>query len=184
LALVALVLMLGSVSGAHLNPAITLGLWSLRRIKPLPAVAYIGAQLSGAIAGYYLYTYFVNSQWEGTGAFEARVLVAEAAGALLFAMGWASVVYQKYTGGTAAFVIGASFALGLLVASIASVATGVFSGGFINPALALGAQQWVWGSYMLGPVLGAVIGFNLYALLFAPASELAEETEKSTTRKK
>lgn len=181
LALITLVLVLGRVSGAHLNPAITIGLWSLRRIKALPALGYIGAQVLGGIAAYYLYTYFIGSTWENLGAFEAPVLVAEAVGAFIFAMGWAAVIYQKYEGLKAAFVIGISFTTGLLVASIASVAAGVMSGGFINPAIALGAQSLVWGSYALGPVLGAIIGFNLYALLFAPASELAADEKKAMT---
>jgi hypothetical protein len=37
----------------------------------------------------------------------------------------------------------------------------------LNPAVALGAQAWVWGTYVLGPVVGALVGVNLYAYLFA-----------------
>ena len=188
LALAALVLILGGVSGAHLNPAVTIGLWSLRRIKTLAAVAYIAAQLLGAVAAYYLFTYFINSQnvdapWETTSTFEARILVAEAVGALIFTMGWAAAMYQKFTGLQQAVTIGASLTLGILVASVATVADGLFSGGFVNPAVALSSQSWVWGTYVLGPVLGGIIGFNLYALLFAPASELAAEA-KSNSKKK
>lgn len=179
LAMAASVLTLGAVSGAHLNPAITVGLWSLRRIKTLPAIAYVAVQLLGAVAAYYMFTYFVDNTWENTASFEARVLVAEAVGALVFSLGVAAVIYQKLQGLKAAFTIGASLTLGVLVASIASVAAGVFSGGFVNPAIALGAQSWVWGSYVLGPVLGAIIGFNLYALLFAPATELVKGSKKS-----
>lgn len=182
LALVVLVLVLGNVSGAHLNPAVTVGLWSLRRIKTLPALAYVGVQLLGGIAAYYMYSYFVDATWENTGAFDARILVAEAVGALVFTMGIAAVLYQKHTGLQAAFTIGASLTLGVVIASTASVAAGVIGGGFVNPAIALGAQSWVWGTYVLGPILGGIIGFNLYALLFAPASELAEETQKAVKK--
>lgn len=183
LALAVLVLMLGNVSGAHLNPAITLGLWSLRRVKTLPAIGYIAAQLLGGLAAYYMFSYFVDSTWENAGTFDARILVAEAVGAFVFAMGWAAALYQKFTGLQQAAVIGASLTVGILIASTASVAAGVFSGGFINPAVALGAQAWVWGTYVLGPVLGAIIGFNLYALLFASAGELAA-SEKAASKKK
>lgn len=177
LTLAALVTMLGPVSGAHLNPAITLGLWSARRIKTLPALTYIVAQLLGAICAYLLYTYFVNSHWQNSGKFESRVLVAEATGAFVFALGWAATIYQRMEGARAAFTIGAALTIGALVASVGS-------GGILNPAVALGARSWVWGTYVLGPVLGAIIGFNLYALLFAPADALVSPLDKPKATKK
>lgn len=179
LTLAALVMLFGTISGAHFNPAITLGLWSARRIKTLPAVVYIAAQLLGGICAYLLYTYFVNTHWANSGKFESRTLVAEATGAFVFAMGWAATVYQKLEGGKAAFVVGASLTVGVLVASAGS-------GGILNPAVALGLRTWVWGTYVLGPVLGAIIGFNLYALLFAPSDALLESpaAAKVTSKKK
>jgi aquaporin Z len=177
LTLAALATVLGPISGAHLNPAITVGLWSARRIKTLPAITYIVAQLLGAMCAYLLYTYFVNTHWSNGGKFESRVLVAEATGAFVFALGWAATVYQRLEGARAAFAVGASLTVGALVASVAS-------GGLINPAVALGARSWVWGTYVLGPVLGAIIGFNLYALLFAPADALASPLDKPKAAKK
>lgn len=173
--LAVLVMMLGSVSGMHANPAITLGMWSARRIKTLPAVMYIVAQLLGAMCAYLLYTYFINNTWGNSGKFESRILLAEALGAFVFAMGWASTVYHKMEGGRAAFVIGASLVAGVLVASMGS-------GGLINPAIAMGARVWVWGTYVLGPVLGAIIGFNLYALLFAPTDSLASPLDEKQSK--
>jgi len=175
LTLAALVLTFGAVSGAHLNPAVTIGLWSLRRVKAVPAAVYVAAQLLGGWSAYWLYTYFANRRWDNSGDFEGRILVAEAAGAMVFAMGWAAVMYQKYKGLKAAFAVGASLTLGLLVASIAGVAAGIVSGGIVNPAVALGTHSWVWGTYVLGPVLGAIIGFNLYALLFASTESLKDD---------
>jgi len=158
-------LTLGAVSGAHLNPLVTIGLWSVRRIKAAPAVVYIAAQLLGGIAAYYLFTYFVGQTFHNTGDFQGKVLVAEAVGGFIFSLGWASVVYQKLTGGVAAAVIGLSLMLAVLVAAAGA-------GGIVNPAVALGARSWVWGTFVLGPVLGGIIGFNLYSLLFAPAGAL------------
>ncbi|HSW66420.1 MAG TPA: aquaporin [Bacillota bacterium] len=157
----------GAVSGAHFNPAITIGLWSARRVKTLPAIIYVAAQLLGGITAYLLYTYFVNAHWDNTGHFESRVLVAEAVGAFVFALGWAAAAYNKLDAGKAAFTVGAALTVGVLIASVASA-------GLLNPAVALGVRSWVWGTYVLGPVLGSVIGFNLYALLFAPAESLTE----------
>jgi glycerol uptake facilitator protein len=168
---VAMYSVLHNVSGAHLNPAISLGLWSVRKAKTLPTVVYIAAQLLGAACAYYLYAYFIGQNWDNTGTFTSKVLVAEAIGAMVFGLGWAATVYNKMEAGRAAAVIGISLFAGMVVASAAS-------GGLINPALALGVRSWVWTTYVLGPILGAVIGFNLYGLLFAPASKLIEKPAK------
>lgn len=170
-------LTLGAVSGAHLNPLVTIGMWSVRRIKTVPAIVYVAVQLLGGIAAYYLFTYFVGQTWHNTGTFEAKTLVAEAVGGFVFSMGVASVVYQKLRGGLAAATIGMSLTLGVLIAAAGA-------GGIVNPAVALGTRSWVWGTFVLGPVLGGIIGFNLYSLLFAPAAELLEAEGTSSKAKK
>ena len=170
-------LALGAVSGAHLNPAITLGLWSVRRVKTLPAIVYIAAQMLGAVGAYLLYTYFVDQSWPNNTQFDSRVLVAEAVGAMIFGLGWAAAVYQNMTDGARAAVIGISLMLGIVVAAIAA-------GGLINPAVALGMRSWVWGSFVLGPILGAIVGFNLYALLFASENSLLNRTAGTAAKPK
>lgn len=168
-------LTLGVVSGAHLNPLVTLGLWSVRRVKTIIAIVYLAAQLLGGIAAYYLFTYFVGQTWGNTGTFEGKTLVAEAVGGFIFSLGFAAVIFQKLKGGVAAATIGMSLTLGVLVAAAGA-------GGIVNPAVALGARSWVWGTFVLGPILGGIIGFNLYSLLFAPASELAAENAGSASK--
>ncbi len=170
-------LVFGAASGAHFNPAITIGLWSARRVKTLPAVVYAVAQLLGGIVAYLLYTYFVNAHWNNSGHFESRVLVAEAVGAFVFSLSWAAAAFNKLESGKAAFTVGAGLTIGILVASVGSA-------GLLNPAVALGVRSWVWGTYILGPVLGSVIGFNLYALLFAPEGSLIEKLPADKPSKK
>ena len=46
-----LITMLGPVSGAHFNPAVTLAFWMRREIKLNEALAYVGVQIIGAIMG-------------------------------------------------------------------------------------------------------------------------------------
>lgn len=152
-----------NVSGAHFNPAITIGAWTARKVKTLPALTYIVAQLLGGWAAYGIYTYFVNSSLQQIGGhFTARVLVAEAVGVFVFALVWAAVAAQKLN----ANLVGAGLTLGIVVASAASI-------GFLNPAVALGGRAWEiwgsmgWGTYVLGPVLGSIIAFNLYELVFS-----------------
>ncbi len=165
LVVAAMVMAVGSVSGAHLNPAISIAMWTARKLSTLSAVMYIVMQLLGAYGAYWLYTYFVNSHLQSIGGhFSGRILAAEAAGALLFGFAWAAAVYQKFTVATTAAVAGIAYMLAIIAASSASI-------GLVNPALALGVKAWVWGTYVLGPILGAIIGVNLYGLLFAPAAD-------------
>ncbi|MBK5118200.1 MAG: aquaporin, partial [Thermoleophilia bacterium] len=46
-----LVMTLGGVSGAHLNPAVTLAASLMKKIEGVDAVVYVLAQLSGAVLG-------------------------------------------------------------------------------------------------------------------------------------
>ncbi|CAN5151201.1 hypothetical protein BH09PAT3_BH09PAT3_5680 [soil metagenome] len=166
-----LMFVFGSVSGAHANPAITLALWTARKVGSLTAVVYVIAQLLGAWAAYGLYTYFVNSSLQEIGGtYTARILVAEAVGTVVLALGWAAVAFRaNLTVGNRAALVGVSYALAVIVASAAGI-------GLVNPAVAVGTRAWEvfgsmgWGTYVLGPVLGAVLGVNLYGLLFAPAA--------------
>lgn len=174
-ALTALFLVLGTISGAQLNPAVTIGLLTTRRIKAVPAAVYMAAQFLGGWAAYGLYTYFTALHLSNNGHFDSRVMAAEAAGAFIFALGWSAQMYNRYAPSKAAFVVGGSLMLGMIVAALASA-------GVVNPAMALGMRLWGWGTYVLGPVLGAVIGFNLYALLFAPAAALVEAEAKDAKK--
>ncbi|HSW37092.1 MAG TPA: aquaporin [Candidatus Saccharimonadales bacterium] len=177
----------GENSGAHLNPAVTLALWTARKVGTLTGMLYIVMQLLGAWAAYGLYTYFVGRSLQPIGGqYAGKVLVAEAVGAFVLALGWAAAAYRRYTTGNHAAVVGIAYALGVIVASVAGI-------GLINPAVALGVRAWNiwgsmgWGAYVLGPVLGAVIGVNLFGLLFAPSGTMAvaeASTAKTTTSKK
>lgn len=154
----------GGVSGGYFNPALTLGLWTARKLSTIKSVMYIAAQFLGAWGAYYLYTYFVKNSLQAVGGhYTGRILVAETVGTLLFTFGFASAIYQGYTRAVSASVAGLSLMLGIIAASPAAI-------GLLNPAVALGVRAWVWGTYVLGPVLGAIIGVNLYGMLFAENS--------------
>src|ERR1041385_8806362 len=53
-------ILFSTISGAHVNPAITFGMWTARKIGTLRAISYIAAQLIGGLAALELYQYFVN----------------------------------------------------------------------------------------------------------------------------
>lgn len=162
-----------AVSGGYFNPALAIGAWSARKLPTLTTIMYIVVQLAGAWAAYWLYTYFVNNTLQPIGGkFSTRILTAEVVGTAIFAFGWASASYQKFSSAVSCSVAGLSLMIGIIAASSASL-------GLLNPALALGVRAWVLGTYVLGPIIGAVIGYNLYGLLMAD-SEPKAATAKAT----
>lgn len=184
LAMSMLVFMFGSTSGAHVNPAVTVGLWSARKVSSLRAVAYIVAQFIGAAAAYSLYNYLVPTGMQNVAGpeFQWPVMVAEIVGTFIFTFGVAAAVYQGFEGGQKAATIGGALALGIIIAGIAS-------NGILNPAAALGVDSWS-KAYVIGPLVGGVLGVNLFALLFADQPgffartvKKAEKTVKKTTKK-
>lgn len=178
LAYAVLTYVLSANSGAQFNPALTVGLWTARKVKTLPAIVYVLVQILGAWAAYGIYVYLVKTHLQSTGGhYAARVLVAEAVGAFIFALGWAAAAAQKFEGGKLAATVGGSFALGIMVASLAS-------NGIINPAVAVGTHAWDvwgsmgWGTYVLGPVVGGIVGINLYNVLLTGKAARATASKK------
>jgi glycerol uptake facilitator protein len=182
LALIVVTFALARASGAHFNPAVTLGMWTARKIPSVTALLYIIVQILGAYGAYLLFRYFATKNVAVLQSFDKQapealkfsmlVMVSEAVGAAIFAFGWASAVYQRFTPAVSATLAGLAYAVGIIAAGSASL-------GLLNPAVAMGAHVWMlgeggtWLNYALGPVVGAVIGINLYGLVFADAAEAA-----------
>jgi glycerol uptake facilitator-like aquaporin len=160
--LTVVVLAFGGVSGSHVNPAITFGMWTARRIGTLRAVAYVAAQMLGGLAAWQLYQYMVDKPLAAkTVTFDTRVWVAELVGTFVLALGFTAAVSRVLDALQSAVVYSAALFVGIIVASVGSA-------GLLNPALALGLRSW--GTvYILGPLVGGLLGVNLYYLLFAPA---------------
>lgn len=172
-----LVLALAGISGAVFNPAMTIGLWTVRKLRTMQALSYLVVQLAGGEVAWQLFVYLTKlSGVHNTGTYSARVLVAEVIGTFVFAFVWAAAVYQRFNLLSKAVAIGGALTAGSLIATLGS-------SGLLNPAVALGLHQWGWGTYVLGPILGAVIGFNLYNLLFVE-TELAEVAESKSEKAK
>lgn len=171
----AMVFAVGRTSGAYLNPALTLALWTARKLSTMVAAVYIAVEFLGAWAAYGLYHYLVhNAVTKLSSTFSWRTFTAEAVGAFIFALVWAAAVYQNWSRTTTAAVVG----VGLVVAMVAASAAGY---GLVNPALALGVKAWNWGSYVAGPAVGAVVAVNLFAYLFATDSERRSTKSMATS---
>ena len=149
-----LVYAIGHISGTHINPAITVALYSLKKISGKNAIGYIIAQFIGALVARWLADYLVGYVPGFTVLSNFKVGLGEATGALILAFGVALVVFDKVSEATSGIVIGVFLFLGILVAS-------VVSNGILNPAVALGVGSFSL-AYVAGPVIGAVIGMWLY----------------------
>ncbi len=187
LGLVGIVLLIGAVSGAHVNPAVTVGAWVTRRIGWLRAVTYIAVQLLGAAAAFFLFSAFLSAVepvseaalamgQQQTALFAAKELIlgkewyiffAElvATAILGFAVAHATRVKDSLT---ASFSVG----LGILIAILFGItAVGVIGAStIINPAVALALQAydpgfWPYAVYALAPVIGGIVGFVVYDLI-------------------
>lgn len=157
----------------QLNPALTLALMINRRTGLVKGLLFIAAQLIGAFAAFELYKYFAPGhvlevpdallQVKGT------ITIAEAFGAFVFAFGAAAALYRQYHPLVRSLLTGTAYAVGVMVASVASTLA------FINPFVAVASHAWVPGTYVVGPVLGALIGVTVYNLFFADKAEAVRE---------
>jgi glycerol uptake facilitator protein len=188
--LMMLIQTLGGVSGAHFNPAVTVALASVRKIRGGQALIYIAMQLIGAIAGAALAKLILDELPGGASLGNVSVSSLLAGKTLLgalcemvgtFALVWAIMgvaVNPRANPDWAGWVIGATLGFGVLVFA-------PLTGAGLNPARALGpaivAGEFVNGFgefvvvYIVGPALGgliAAIGYKL--LVLDPADRLGD----------
>ena len=147
---------IGSKSGCHINPAVTLGLWSINKIKTNDAMSYIIAQVVGGIAAFLVASILLgNSYTLGLVPESFSIFLAELIGAAVFGFGIAAVAYERSPRDAAGIVVGGSLLVGIMLA----ISFG--SAGILNPAvaIALGSLNL---SYVFGAIAGAMIGMNMY----------------------
>lgn len=157
LTLMILVYVLGPVSGAHVNPAVTLGLWCIGKMKTSGAIGYIVAQVIGAVLVGPFLTLFQIVPVNAGGLDDLASGIGEALGAGILVAGVCSVVYGKTSSGASGVTVGGSLFLGATIAS--SVGNGI-----VNPAVAIGLQS-ITLTYLLAPFVGALIFAELYRWL-------------------
>ncbi len=140
----------GGISGAHLNPAVTIGMLSAKKIKTNDAVIYVACQLAGAAVAMTIGR--LLSGQIATVAHETTLTagIGEAMGAFFLAFGVMSVTIQKVAPAAAGLVVGTSLLVGIYVAF-------PFSNAIVNPAIALAINSF-GPMEILGPIIGAVAG--------------------------
>jgi len=172
----------GRVSGAHINPAVTIALWATKRFPSTDCGAYIVAQLLGAAIGSFLFAASAGMDAVTIGGLGAtapfpgismgQAVIAEFIGTFILMLVIMGVAVDRQA--PAGF---AGLAIGLTVGGVITT-TGNIAGASLNPArtfgpylgdLILGGTNH-FGSfpiYLVGPILGAVAAAFLYDWLQA-----------------
>lgn len=158
----------GKISGAHINPVVTLAFYLKGKLSWRHAVAYIVAQFAGAIAGA-----VPLLLWNQMGRSVSFGSTAPGKGDTIWAALWGETIT------TTALVVGLFIFLGhkrlrqftpLLFPFLYAFMVwleGPLSGTSTNPARSLGpaviANMWTgWWIYFVGPVAGMLIGVSLH----------------------
>ncbi|EKO5173486.1 aquaporin Z [Vibrio vulnificus] len=176
---------IGHISGCHLNPAVTIGLWAGGRFEAKEMVPYILAQvIGGVIAGGVLYTIAsgqmgfdaVSSGFASNGYGEhspggyslTSALVTEVVMTMMFLLVILGATDQRAPQGFAPIAIGLCLTLIHLI-SIPVTNTSVNPARSTGVALYVGdwatAQLWL---FWVAPILGALLGAVAYKLISGP----------------
>ncbi len=177
LAIAAAIYALGNISGCHINPAVTIGLWSVKKFPSRDVIPYIVSQLAGASVASILFAVIVGmgavtigglgatAPFPGIGYLQA--ILAEIVGTFLLMLAIMGVaVDRRAPPGFAGLIIG------LTVAGVITT-VGNISGASLNPArtfgpylgdsLMGGLNLWIFlPIYIIGPIVGAVLAALAY----------------------
>ena len=168
LIVMAMIYSIGSISGAHINPAVTLGLFFAGKFEQRLIIPYISSQVVGAIiAAIFLRLIFpehptLGSTLPAGSNFQAFVMEIALTFFLMF------VILQVITGPKENGVLG-----GIIIGSVVILDIlfgGPITGGSMNPARSLGpalisghfASLWI---YLIAPVVGAYIASMVHRLV-------------------
>lgn len=179
LALTVAIYALGPVSGAHFNPAVTIGLWAGKKFPTSDLPAYLIAQFVGSILASAALLLIAGTQIASTTG--ALGSVGDVAGIgfvgvfLIELLGTALLMYCIMAAAVDGKAQDAALSIGLVLAGIV-IAIGGFSGCGINPSrvfapmlmntLVGNAAPWnLFPAYLIAPIIGAIIAVYVYDYL-------------------
>ena len=190
---------IGHISGCHLNPAVSFGLWAGKRFPGSELLPYIGSQVAGAILGAAL-VYLIASGQDGfaltgsnplaTNGFGAHspggfslisCFITEVVMTFFFLMIILGATDRRAPAGLAPIAIGMGLTLIHLI-SIPVTNTSVNPARSLGPALFAGSellgQVWL---FWLAPIAGAVLAGTVYVAIFSePREARVIERERTT----
>jgi MIP family channel proteins len=162
----------GGVSGAHINPAVTIGMLATQRIAPAKAVLYIIAQLLGATAAAAICKAVFPVDAVAAANLGIPLPAAWATSGVVFGMEFVltfllmTAIFGAAVDERGKAVKIGGFAIGLTVA-FDILAGGAVTGASMNPARSFGPAlvqgYWAWHAfYWVAPIAGAVTAALLY----------------------
>ena len=180
LSIVAMAYVIGDISGCHINPAVSIGMWIDGRLETKDLLAYIVFQCIGAVIGIALLAVIINSapslggymatglgqngfgSASSVGLGAVGAIVVEIILTFVFVFTVLGVTKKAENATVAGIVMGLTYAF-VHIMGIPLTGTSVNPARSLAPALFLGGQalQQVW-VFILAPVVGAVIAGLLY----------------------
>jgi MIP family channel proteins len=156
---------LGHISGAHFNPAVSLGLASVGNIKPKELLAYWAAQFAGALLAIAVLSAILpaGSSYGATlpaiGAWQAVGMEAVLTFFLVLVIS-AVATDKRFPAAAAGIAIGGTILFDALLG-------GPVTGASMNPARSLAPALWqgqmgVLWIYLVGPALGGLLAAQVY----------------------
>ena len=176
LSVVAMAYTIGGISGCHINPAITLGVFLSGKMSGKDAVGYMAAQVVGAFIGStLLYLLTQNAGLIGTGANDLQDAGVTVVGGLLaeiiFTCVFVLVVLgatSKTNGATNNFA-GLAIGLSLILIHLACIR---YTGTSVNPARSIAPAFYAGGSalqhlwiFIVGPFIGACCAAGIWKVI-------------------
>lgn len=144
------VYVMGPISGAHLNPAVTVGLIAARQFPFGDGILYIVAQIAAALVAKVV----VSQRWIGTwGGYSSAGIVAEFIGFGILMLAVAAVTEKRVTAAGSGVAVGPALMAGLFI-----------SGGVLNPAVAIAMGLITSPAVWITPLSGIAFAL-LYVLL-------------------
>ena len=176
LSVVAMAYTIGGISGCHINPAITLGVFLSGKMSGKDAVGYMVAQVVGAFIGStLLYLLTQNAGLIGTGANDLQDAGVTVVGGLLaeiiFTCVFVLVVLgaTSRTNGATNNFAGLAIGLGLVLVHLACIR---YTGTSVNPARSIAPAFYAGGSalqhlwiFIVGPFIGACCAAGIWKVI-------------------